>query len=107
MPRFVITYLSNGNMPSSPEEGKAHQAQWAKWLSELGSAVIEPQNPFKTTVTIGEDGTIHDGSTRQGLMGYSVIEAKDLNAACDMAKSCPFVTLGMGTLEVCELMQMG
>ena len=38
------------------------------------------------------------------LTGYSTVKADSMDAALEMAKSCPF--LEMGTLEVAEVMEM-
>lgn len=40
------------------------------------------------------------------LSGYSIVEAPDQQAACDMAKDCPMVVMGDGSVEVAEIIEM-
>lgn len=46
--------------------------------------------------------TYHGGNPTSGL---SILEAADMDAAIEIAKSCPFAE--MGTIEVSQIMQMG
>jgi hypothetical protein len=99
----MITYLG-GNQPSSPEEGKQHFAKYKVWLSSLGDSAISPANPLKNTSTVNPDGTVTAGGTTS-MSGFTVIEAKSMDAALLIAKNCPFLEIG-GSLEVSELIQM-
>ena len=103
MAQYIITYLG-GNHPSSPDEGKQHFAKYKEWLSSLGDSVVSPANPFKDTRTINTDGTVTTGSTTS-MSGYTIIEAKSMESALELAKACPFLDIG-GSLEVSELIQM-
>jgi hypothetical protein len=103
MAQYVIVYLG-GDKPASPEEGKQHLAKYKAWLASLGESVISPMNPIKNTSTLNSDGTVSTGSTTT-MSGYTIIEAQSIEAALEMAKSCPFLDIG-GSLEVSELMQM-
>lgn len=103
MAQYVIVYLG-GDKPASPEEGKQHFAKYKAWLASLGESVISPMNPIKNTSTLNSDGTVSTGSTTT-MSGYTIIEAQSIEAALEMAKSCPFLDVG-GSLEVSELMQM-
>jgi len=103
MTQYVITYLG-GNPPATPEEGKQHFTEYQTWLASLGTAAVSPMNPFKNTNTINADGTVNAGSTTN-MSGYTIIEAGSMEAALEMAKTCPFLSIG-GSLEVSELMQM-
>lgn len=103
MTQYIITYLG-GNQPSTPEEGQKHFAKYKEWLSSLGTAVISPANPFKNTHTINPDGSITAGS-KTTMSGYTIIETDSMEAALEMAKTCPFLEIE-GTLEISELVQM-
>jgi hypothetical protein len=104
MPQFVMTYLG-GNPPSTPEEGQKHFAEYQQWLGSLGDAAVSPMNPFKNTHVVKPDGSVTQGSG-VAMTGYTIVEADDMEAALEMAKSCPFLGID-GTLEVSELVQMG
>ena len=47
---------------------------------------------------------VSDADKSNRLTGYSTVKADSMDAALEMAKSCPF--LEMGTLEVAEVMEM-
>ena len=103
MPQYILTYLG-GNPPSTPEEGQQHFVKYQEWLSALGDAAVSPANPFKNTHTINPDGTVSPESTT-AMSGYTIIATDSMEAALEIAKSCPFLAIG-GSLEVSELMQM-
>ncbi len=103
MTKYVITYIG-GDQPSTPEEGQAHFKKYQEWLGALGSAAISPMNPFKGTQTVSPDGSVTEGSS-VSMSGYTVVEAGSMDAALEMAKSCPFLEIN-GSLEVSELVEM-
>ena len=39
------------------------------------------------------------------MSGYTIVEADSLDAALEMAKTCPFLAIG-GSLEVSEMIRM-
>jgi hypothetical protein len=98
-----MVYLGGGQ-PATPEEGKKHFAKYMDWLASLGDAAVSPANPLKGTQTVGPDGTVTAGG-ESSMSGYTIVEADSMDAAIDMAKSCPFLDVG-GSLEVSELMKM-
>jgi len=102
MPRYIMTY-HNAKPPASPEEGQAMMKKWQEWMATNSIALLEPQNPVGKTWTIDGDGA-REG-TPHPMMGYTVLEADNLDAALELVKSCPF--LDMGTLEVSEIKEMG
>ena len=103
MAQYVFVYLG-GDRPASPEEGKQHFARYQEWLASLGDSAVSPMNPLKNTSTVSPDGVVATGSTT-AMSGYTVVEAETMDAALEMAKTCPFLQIG-GSLEVSELMQM-
>ncbi len=103
MSQYMITYLG-GNQPATPEEGKQHFAKYKLWLSSLGDAVVSPANPLKDTSTVHADGSVTSGGAST-MSGFTVVEAKTMEAALAIAKNCPFLEIG-GSLEVSELIKM-
>lgn len=103
MPKFALIY-AGGEPPATPEEGQRHFAKYMDWLSGLGDAAVSPMNPFKDPHTVHPDGSVTPGSAA-GLSGYTILQADSLEAALDMARSCPFLEIG-GVLEVAELVDM-
>lgn len=102
MPQFVFAY-HGGKKPESPEASAALMAKWTAWLNGLGTAVINPGNPVGKSKTVSAESVVDNGGPNP-LSGFSVVEAKDIAGAIEMAKSCPHLELG--TIEVAEMMSM-
>ena len=103
MAQYLLVYLG-GKPPSSPEEGQKHFARYKEWLGSLGDAVVSPANPLKDTHTVSHDGSVTTGGSTS-MSGYTIVTAESMEAALDMARSCPFLDVE-GTLEVAEMIQM-
>jgi len=103
MPKYILAYHSNGNMPKSPEEGAAHMERYKAWLEGMGEAVVNPGTPLKDSKTVSADG-VEDGGGPNPVMGFTEIIADDIDAAVKMAQESPF--LEMGTIEVAQIVKM-
>lgn len=103
MNQYIISYLG-GDQPASPEQGKAHFAEYQKWLASLRDVVLKPMVPYKNCHTISPDGSVQAGSATE-MTGHTLIQAESIEEAINHAKSCPFLAIN-GTLEVAELVQM-
>ncbi len=98
MPEFIIIYHGHGQ-PESKEAGEAAKGRWMKWMQDLGEDIVNFGTPFKGATMVDADGNTRPG----GLSGYSVVKAKNMDAALKIAKACPH--LEMGEVEVAELMK--
>ena len=103
MARYLISYIG-GNHPSTPEEGQQHFTRYMEWLKDLGEAAVSPANPLADTCCVNPDGSVSEGGITD-MSGFTIVEAESMQAAVDMARSCPFLQID-GRLEVSELMQM-
>lgn len=104
MPDFVFAY-HGGKMPETPEEGAKEMAKWEAWFGDLGDAVVNPGNPVGLSKTVSSAG-VEDNGGANPLSGFSVVRAPDIDAAVGMAKGCPMVNSGTGTVEVAPLVEM-
>ncbi|MFK7754040.1 MAG: hypothetical protein AB8B51_16035 [Sedimentitalea sp.] len=104
MPDFMLAY-HGGGMPETPEEGAKSMAAWQAWMGGMGDNLIEPGAPVGMSKTVSATGTSDNGGANP-LSGYSVVRAADFDAAVAMAKGCPIVVDGSGTVEVAEIVQM-
>jgi len=104
MPKFIFAY-HGGGMPDTPEEGAKVMAQWEAWYGAMGSALVDGGAPVGMSHTVSAGGVAQDGGANP-LSGYTVVEVADHAAACDMAKGCPMVADGSGSVEVAPLMEM-
>ena len=89
-------------MPESEAEGKQVMAAWMKWMETHGPAVVDGGNPVGRAVTIATNGAVSEGAGANPVSGYSIIKAADMDAALTIAKSCPILGAGKGSIELCE-----
>jgi len=104
MPKFILAY-HGGGMPDTPEAQEKSMAEWGAYYGAMGAAVADGGAPVGMSSTVSKDGVVEDGGANP-LSGYTVIEAADQAAACEIAKGCPLVGDGSGTVEVAQLMEM-
>ena len=104
MAQFIFAYHGGGK-PDSPEEGAKVMAAWKSWMGSMGDALIVPGGPVGLSKTVAKSGVDDNGGSNP-LSGYSVVEAADIGAASEMAKGCPMVVDGDGSVEVAEILEM-
>ncbi len=104
MAKFALVF-HGGSMPETEEEGAKVMAAWGAWMEGLGSALLDPGNPFGTAVTINADGSTTDGGGANPASGYTLVDADSLDAAVALAKACPILD-GGGSVEVAEALDM-
>ncbi|MFD3191607.1 hypothetical protein ACFMPD_15210 [Sedimentitalea sp. HM32M-2] len=104
MPEFIFAY-HGGKTPESPEEGEKVMAAWQAWMGGMGAALVQPGAPVGLSKTVSAAGVAEDGGANP-LSGYSVVSAADIAAATEMAKGCPMVVDGSGSVEVAEIIPM-
>ena len=97
MPQFIMTY-HGGSKPKTPEEGQAHWQRYMEWIGGLDAVV--PQQPLKGSEVLGTKEITT-------MMGYSIINAADMDAARAIAQSCPFLDMDDSAMQLSELMVMG
>ena len=101
MQHFIFFYRG-GSHPEDPHEQKAHMAKWERWIADLGEAVINPGTPLGPTKIVRAD-EILDAVSSDAISGFTTIEAEHLDAAIAIAKTCPFIDIVNGTLEVAQV----
>lgn len=105
MTKYVLTYHGGAGMAETPEEMEQLMAAWGAWFGQLGESVVDGGNPFGPASTVAPDGSVSEGGVVEGLSGYSVLNAADMDAAVSMAKGCP-VLAGGGSVQVSEAIEM-
>ncbi len=94
MTDYLLLY-SGGKMPEGEAEQAAVMQAWTAWMGQLGSMLKDGGNPFTPMVkSISSDGSVSDGPAGSMASGYSIISADSLDAAVEMAKSCPVLQGG-------------
>jgi hypothetical protein len=108
-----FTYLFRGGAaPESPEAGQQQMQKWMAWFKELGEKgyIKDPGNPLERTgkVVTGKGKIVTDGpyaETKDIVGGYTLIVAKSLDEAANVAKGCPILEAG-GLVEVRPVMKI-
>ncbi|MEO1732818.1 MAG: YciI family protein [Pseudomonadota bacterium] len=104
MPKFMFVY-HGGGMPETEEAQQAAMAAWGAWYEAMGAAVVDGGGPAGLSKTVAHSGVTDNGGANP-VSGLTIVEASDQDAACDMAKGCPMVVDGSGSVEVAEIMAM-
>jgi len=96
----------------SPEVMQQRMQKWMKWMNSLSEKghLKERGHPLEQPgkVVRGSQKTVTDGpfaETKDVVGGFSIIAAKDLAEAAELAKGCP-VLEGGGNVEVRQIMHM-
>jgi len=86
MKKFVIFHFGF-EMPT-PEI----MEDWSKWFASLGDKMVDPGSPLGPGMEITRTGTKELPLGKDSLTGYTIINAKSLDEAVEIAKSCPMIT---------------
>jgi hypothetical protein len=105
MAKYMMIFRG-GDLPSSPQDIQKHMQKWMTWFEGLTrDGIYQGQGaPLEREgkVVRGSRKAISDGPYAEAkdlVGGYSIIEAKDLDAAVEIAKGCPTYDVN-GTVEV-------
>ncbi|EEX09339.1 conserved hypothetical protein [Ruegeria lacuscaerulensis ITI-1157] len=101
MPQYLFVY-HGGTTPTDPAEIEATMAAWGAWFQNMGPALEIPGNPVGQSHTVSADGVADNGGPNPAS-GFTVIKADSIEAATEMAKGCPMVVNGSGSVEVAEI----
>ena len=94
MSTYVLLY-TGGGMPTTEAERKKITDEWMAWYKKNDKAVVDQGNPFSPTAKyISPDGKVYDGPVGSMVTGYTIIKAMSLDAAIQLAKSCPALKNG-------------
>ena len=106
MSEFTFLFRNASVFNQPPEQMQAYSQKWMTWFKELGDNgyIKHPGAPLQPTgkVIKGKNRSIHDGpyvESKDIVNGYTLIEARDLSHAVEIASGCPLLELG-GAVEV-------
>lgn len=104
MPKFLYIY-HGGGMPETEEAQQEAMADWGAWYEAMGPKLVDSGAPVGQSHTVSSSGHTENGGANPAS-GYTVVMADDHEAACEMARGCPMVTDGSGTVEVAQIVEM-
>lgn len=100
MTKFVFIYHAPMTpadaTPPSPEQMEAVMKQWNDWGAKVGDDLLDFGTPLAHGVRVTADGT---SPSQKEVAGYTILEADDLDAAVELAKIHPHLTMPGG----CEI----
>jgi len=89
----------------TPEEAQERSAAFGAWMAKVGGALVDVGCPFGTSVSVRDDGA---EAAALDLIGYSMLEAEDLDEAKAFTVGLPLLAGGTGvcSVEIFELASM-
>ncbi len=113
MSEFVFLYRNERHVKGmSPEEAQQAMVKWRAWFKDLEAKghLKNLGQPLERAgkVVGGKKKPVTDGpyaETKDIIGGYSIIEARDLDQAADLAAGCPGIQNG-GLVEVRPVMPL-
>jgi len=92
-------------MQMTPEQQTADIQAMVKWVEELTqSGNYLSGDPLEVGMRLStKDGILTDGpfiEAKEGISGYTLIQATSLDQAAELAATCPLVQTGQLTIEV-------
>jgi hypothetical protein len=101
MSEFVYLYRNGEKL--SPEQMQQQMGRWVAWMKELGEkgALKNPGHPLESSgkLVSGPKKAVTDGlfaEAKDVIGGYTLVEAKDLDHAVELAMGCPIFHSGGG-----------
>ena len=104
MAKYLFVFHGGSKPESKAEQARVMDA-WGKWMSAMGSAIVDGGSPVGKSSTVNSDGSVSDNGGPNPTSGYTLIEAASLQDAHAHAKRCPILASG-GSVEVAESIDM-
>jgi hypothetical protein len=86
MKKFLFLY--KGFSTPTPEIGRS----WMEWFSRVGDSMADSGNPMTGGVEVTPDRVHQLELGPESFTGYSIINADDIDAAIELAKTNPMIT---------------
>jgi hypothetical protein len=107
MMKFMVLYMApvsaEAQMNVSPEDMKKGMEPWMVWYKKYGKAIVDQGAPLGKGICVDNKGS-SKGKTQ--VTGYSIVQAKDMDAAKAMLADHPHLMMPKASIEVLEMMTM-
>ena len=104
MAKYLFVYHGASRPEAKADEAK-YMAAWGAWFGSMGKALVNGGNPIGKSWTVKANGSVAKDGGANPVSGYSIVEAKDQDAAVALAKGSPVLTMG-GSVEVAIVIDM-
>ena len=109
---FRSTQAQQSEAMGTPERAQRSMEAWVAWIRDLEAKghLKNPGQPLERTgkVVRGKGTPVTDGPFAEAkdlVLGFIVVEAKDLERAVELAAACP-IAIGGGSVEVRPVMKL-
>lgn len=106
MGKYMLLYTGGPGMAADPKEQERIMAEWGAWYGKMGPAVIDGGAPFGESLHLAGDGVGEGPLGDMPATGYTLIEAKSLDAAATATEDHPHLSHD-GQVQVFECIDMG
>lgn len=107
MNKYMILYMApvsaEAQMNVSPEEMKKGMEPWLAWYKKCGKAIVDMGAALGKGTCLDKKGS-SKGQTQ--VTGYSIVQAKDMEAVKAMLKDHPHLMMPKASIEALEIMPM-
>jgi len=114
MKDFLLVYRRDAQSDTiqiSPEQIQAMMKPWQDWMGSLAAQnkLVDRGNRLAGEGSVVKaNNVVTNGpyvELKEAVGGYSIVKAKDLKEAAELAKGCPILSMG-GTVEVRTIVAM-
>jgi len=108
MKEFVLVYYGTVKAKDiRREEMKKAMNEWMAWFATFKDKMVDRGNPFAYGAKfVTAKGVETIPADKWPAMGYTIISAKDMDEATEIAKGCPMLQDSEGAVRVYETMPM-
>lgn len=109
MKKFIVMYyapmaFSEKMKDTPPEESKKEMEKWMEWAKKCGDGLVDMGAPLVNGQKVTSSG---NSPSDKNVVGYSVLQADDMEKAQEMLKEHPHLSWTEGCeIEVYEAMPM-
>jgi hypothetical protein len=110
---FRSTAAEQHEAMGTPERAQRSMQAWVAWIRDLETKghLKNPGQPLERSgkVVRGREKAVTDGPFAEAkdlVLGFIVVEAKDLEQAVTLAEGCPIVIGGGGSVEIRPVMTL-
>ncbi|QPM91364.1 hypothetical protein [Pseudooceanicola algae] len=103
MTQFLVIYKAAASAaPEAPEDQQAAMAAWGAWMEKVGTHLADPGNPIGKSWTVTASGAAPGGNALP-IMGYTILEADSIEAACQLVEGNPMLSDPLAEIEVAPI----
>lgn len=109
MKKFIVIYYATSEAQAKTQEMPKEEMQkgmqaWFAWKEKCGDGLVDFGNPLGPGQKVTKDGS---SPSDKGAIGYSILQAKDLDGAKKMLEDHPHINWAEGCdIEVYEAMDL-